>query len=91
MVLANCACCYQIRSDHNHGLYDQIIKTGLYQNSIMHATRYGPGVALGMHGKDRSLWSLLIVLVVIRRISFYNEIVKYCVNNFEFVKTFKTL
>ena len=22
--------CYQIRSDHNHGLYDQIIKTGLY-------------------------------------------------------------
>ena len=50
-----------------------IIKTGLYQNSIMHATRYGPGMALGMHGKDRSLWSLLIVLVVIRRISFYNE------------------
>ena len=42
----------------------------------MHATRYGPDVALGMHGKDRSLWSLLIVLVVIRRISFYNEIVK---------------
>ena len=71
MVLANCACCDQIRSDHN--LYDQIIKTGLYQNSIMHATRYGPGMALGMHGKDRSLWSLLIVLVVIRRISFYNE------------------
>ena len=40
-----------------------MIKTGLYQNSIMHATRYGPGVAFGMHGKDRSLWSLLIVLV----------------------------
>ena len=57
----------------------------------MHATRYGPGVALGMHGKDRFLWSLLIVLVVIRRIGFYNEIVKYCVNNFEFVNTFKTL
>ena len=68
-----------------------MIKTGLYQNSIMHATRYGPGVALGMHGKDRSLWSLLIVLVVIKRISFYNEIIKYCVNNFEFVNAFKTL
>ena len=68
-----------------------MIKTGLYQNSIMHATRYGPSVAFGMHGKDRSLWSLLIVLVVIRRISFYNEIIKYCVNNFEFVNTFKTL
>ena len=70
-----------------------MIKTGLYQNSIMHATRYGPGVALGMHGKvkDRSLWSLLTVLVVIKRISFYNEIIKYCVNNFEFVNAFKTL
>ena len=57
----------------------------------MRLDRYGPGVALGMHGKDQSLWSLVIVLVVIRRISYYNEIVKYCVNSFEFVNTFKTL